>query len=99
LVFREAVKCEDHDDVSVAWDEQRRLAVDVALEKMLLPLVERDLRDQLKQEAELFVTEQCANFVRGRVNRAPYVAAEHYVEDTDSESLRVLGIAVRASAW
>lgn len=59
------------DVLHAKWDEARRRVLRTAFSTILFPLFEANLRAKLQNEAELFVEEQCANYVRSIVNHAP----------------------------
>eukprot|EP00051_Salpingoeca_urceolata_P006099 m.81037 g.81037 ORF g.81037 m.81037 type:complete len:1689 (+) comp14683_c0_seq1:89-5155(+) len=89
---------DDHDELTEAWNHQRKQAINYALHRLLLPMAERDLRKQLREESEAYVKEQCANYIRAIVNRQGFdksvvMREEDEYDDDDFEAgLRVVAV-------
>lgn len=65
--------------------------IEDCLTKLLLPSLLKELEERLTAEAEVYVIEQGANWVRQAVSRAPY-RARHAVEADREVGLRVMSV-------
>lgn len=93
--FFASCEVDEVDMLATQWNGVRIKAMKIVLTKHLLPMLQKEVRKKLTDEAVAFVTEQCANNIRAVVNRRPYentlVARD---EDDVSGGLRVLSIVV-----
>ncbi|XP_020627478.1 transcription elongation factor SPT6-like [Orbicella faveolata] len=84
------------------WNSQRINALSRAFNQMLYPLLEKELKLKLLQEAKNFVVKSCCRRLRSWVEVAPYQPEQHvddqdYDDNTNSEGLRVLACSISAS--
>ena len=93
--FYAAAKSDDVDMLSTQWNEVREKSMQIVIHKYLFPMLQKEIRKKLNDEAIAFVTEQCANSIRAVINRRPYentLAVRD--EDELASGLRVLSIVV-----
>lgn len=89
--FQQSLEPSMSDEVALAWMEEYREMINECVDKMLVPSLLKELEEKLAAEAEVFVLEQCANFVRQAVSRAPY-RARHAVDEDREPGLRVVSV-------
>ena len=81
----------DHsDDVALAWRQEHSFMIDLLMDRLQRTLL-REVEEQLKNEAEVYVLEQCANYVRNLVSRAPY-RPQHAIRQDREPGLRVASV-------
>ena len=85
---------EEQDHLSILWNEHRKQTMRYAVDKILFPLLENEVKAQLVEEAQQFVIEQCANFVRSAVSRAPFKSLAAKDDEVEDEAVRVLGMCI-----
>eukprot|EP00039_Didymoeca_costata_P008067 m.107521 g.107521 ORF g.107521 m.107521 type:complete len:1792 (+) comp13933_c0_seq1:186-5561(+) len=84
---------ESIDDTAVQWADLRKSALQYAILDILKPRFLKKLETDLLEEAFDHVVEQCANYVRSNINRAPYVSTAPKDEDVEEElGLHLLSI-------
>lgn len=65
----ELLESNSQDEISQAWNEQKRLIVDLAVDEFLSESFRKELVEVLTEEGSRHVKEYCANFVRNIVSR------------------------------
>lgn len=79
------------------WNEYRFQCVEIALTKMVLPDLRKELDSILLAEAKEYVSEACARKIRDWIKIAPYEAADIFDENDyeweTSKGIRVMGLA------
>lgn len=89
-------KKDEFSDVVNKWNEERRAAMEMALSKMLYPLIEKEMKVRMKQEALQLINKQCALKLREQLFIAPFVPSPQVTDDEDFDTrdgIRVLGFA------
>jgi transcription elongation factor SPT6 len=87
---------DEFSDVVNKWNEERRSALEMALNKMLYPVLEKEMKAKMKQEALQIISMQCGRKLREQLFVAPYVPPGTVTDDEDfdlRDGLRVLGFA------
>lgn len=79
------------DECNMQWNEQRRLILQLAVDKILFPIFEKEVEARLTNEASVFVLEQCANAIRNSVSRKPIPRV--IGDSSEDDGLSVLAIA------
>ncbi|OBZ75792.1 Transcription elongation factor SPT6 [Grifola frondosa] len=74
--LNDAFSSDSFSDTARAWNEQRSRVVQEALEQHLLPAGVKWTREWIREEAEDFLSRQCAQSLRDRIDVAPYSTPE-----------------------
>ncbi|KAL5532712.1 SPT6 [Sanghuangporus sanghuang] len=70
----EAFASDSFSEMAKVWNEERALVVEEAVEKYLLPMGAKWVREYLREEVEDFLANHCGDALYERVNVAPYCA-------------------------
>ncbi|KAH9946100.1 transcription elongation factor Spt6 [Epithele typhae] len=71
-------------DIARAWNEERSRVVQETLDQHLLPMGAKWTREWIRDEAEDFLSRQCASILRERIDVAPFAGASMQKGDTPS---------------
>lgn len=84
-------------EVAVLWNEQRKLTLQEAVSKMILPLLIKEMRTSLTAKAKAWVQSECSKNLWKRASVAPYRTAHASPDDylsskatSDATDARVL---------
>ncbi|PCH37999.1 transcription elongation factor Spt6 [Wolfiporia cocos MD-104 SS10] len=80
--LNDAFASDSYSDTAKAWNEERSRVVQEALEQHLIPNGVKWVREWIREEAEDYLAEQCAQTLRERVDVAPYKTPEMQPGDT-----------------
>ena len=89
-------KKDEFSDVVNKWNEERRSAMELALSKMLYPVLEKEIKSKMKQEALLMINMQCAATLQEELFVAPFKPPPQVTDDEDFDTrdgVRVMGFA------
>ncbi len=79
------------------WNDYRKECVEIALTKMVIPDLRKELEAILLQEAKEFVLEACSRKIFNWIKVAPYDPGDIFDENDDeweiSKGIRILGLA------
>ncbi|KAI0670362.1 transcription elongation factor Spt6 [Trametes maxima] len=70
--LNDAFASDNFSDTARAWNEERSRVVQETLEQHLLPVGTKWTREWIKEEAEDYLSKQCAQTFRERIDVAPY---------------------------
>jgi transcriptional accessory protein Tex/SPT6 len=83
---------DETNEVTLAWHREHSAMIDLLMDRLLHGLL-REIEEQLTGEAELYVLEQCANYVRNLVSRSPY-RPHHAISKDREPGLRVASVVI-----
>ena len=78
------------------WNEERFEALKLALDKMIYPSVEKEMKNKMREEALAAIALKCGENLAELLNVAPYAPPNTVTDDEDfyiNEGVRVLGFA------
>ncbi|EJD02347.1 transcription elongation factor SPT6 [Fomitiporia mediterranea MF3/22] len=68
----EAFTSDSFSEMAKVWNEERALVVEDAVEKHLIPMGAKWVREFIREEVEDYLAKSCADALHERVNMAPY---------------------------
>ncbi|KZT09507.1 transcription elongation factor SPT6 [Laetiporus sulphureus 93-53] len=82
--MNDAFSSDSFSDTARAWNEERSRTVQETLEQHLIPIGVKWTREWMREEAEEFLAESCAQILHERIDVAPYATQDMQVGEIPS---------------